>query len=182
MKITTQSSRRSSGPFRALVFFLLTLMAQAVFAQGGPPLITDDPGTPGNKHWEINVAYTQTRFAGGIVYEIPHVDLNYGYGDNVQLKLEGPLTIFNGDGGVSYAAPGYTNWGVKWRYQEESKTRPALSIYPQVLFVGNTRLAQFGAVDPGTDVFLPAEIMKTFGLLQLDAEAGVMFRQFTDTE
>jgi hypothetical protein len=46
-------------------------------------LITDDPGTPGNKHWEINVAFTESRFSYGVVYETPHIDLNYGYGNNV---------------------------------------------------------------------------------------------------
>lgn len=24
-------------------------------AQGGPPLITDDPDTPGPRHWELNI-------------------------------------------------------------------------------------------------------------------------------
>jgi len=27
------------------------------FAQGGPPMLTDDPGTPGSGAWEINFAY-----------------------------------------------------------------------------------------------------------------------------
>jgi len=175
-------SLRRTLSARGLVLIALLMLIPAVFAQGGPPLVTDDPGTPGNKHWEVNIAYTQTRYSSSVVYEVPHIDLNYGYGDNVQLKLEGPLTVFNGDGGNSFTALGYTNWGVKWRFQEETKSRPAISTYPQVLFVGNERLSQYGAVDPGTDVFLPMEIMKTFGLLQLDAEAGVMFRQFTDTE
>ena len=150
-------------------------------AQGGPPLITDDPGTPGNKHWEINVAFTDTKLPVGTVYELPHLDLNYGYGKNVQLKLEGPLTILNAPG-ENYASLGYTNWGVKWRFQEDSKTRPAISTYPQVLFVGNEGLARFGVVDPGTDLFLPIEVMKGFGAFQLDAEAGILFRQGAGTE
>jgi len=25
-------------------------------AEGGPPMITDDPGTPGDGNWEINIA------------------------------------------------------------------------------------------------------------------------------
>ena len=29
-------------------------------AQGGPPFITDDPGTPGNRQWEINVGWLGT--------------------------------------------------------------------------------------------------------------------------
>ena len=71
------------------------------------------------------MAFTETKFQYGTIYELPHLDLNYGYGNNVQLKLEGPLTIFDGNpiNGHSdnYATLGYTNWGVKWRFQEENK-------------------------------------------------------------
>jgi hypothetical protein len=74
---------RTHGAARLLLLILLCVFAQAAFGQGGPPLITDDPGTPGNKHWEINVAFTESRFSYGVVYETPHIDLNYGYGNNV---------------------------------------------------------------------------------------------------
>ena len=33
------------------------LIQGCVHAQGGPPFITDDPGTPGNHHWEINFGW-----------------------------------------------------------------------------------------------------------------------------
>ncbi|MFT3792165.1 MAG: hypothetical protein QM741_14065 [Rudaea sp.] len=44
--------------FRYKVLFVLVLFAIAKLAaaQGGPPLVTDDPGTPGNGKWEINLA------------------------------------------------------------------------------------------------------------------------------
>jgi len=35
---------------------LFGLAPLASWAQGGPPLVTDDPDTPGNGRWEINVA------------------------------------------------------------------------------------------------------------------------------
>src|SRR4051794_37439935 len=57
-------------------------------AQGGPPMITDDPGTPGDGHWEINVALTTERRPGERVTEMPLVDINYGIGDRLQLKYE----------------------------------------------------------------------------------------------
>ncbi len=97
------------------------------------------------------------------------------------MKLEGPLTIYNNPG-QNYSSLGYTNWGVKWRFQEETKTKPAVSTYPQILFVGNEELARIGVLDPGIDVFLPLEAMKTFGNFQIDAEFGPLFRQFTGTE
>jgi hypothetical protein len=157
------------------------LLSACAFAQGGPPLITDDPGTPGNHHWEINVASTITDLQLGKVYELPHLDLNYGYGNNLQLKLEGPLTILNSPG-HSYTSLAYSDWGVKWRFQEETKNLPAMSTYPQILFVGNQELARLGILDPGTDFYLPMEATKTFGHFILDGEFGLLLRQFTGTQ
>jgi len=44
-----------SRALRHLAFLLLgrPLLARA---QGGPPMVTDDPDTPGDGHWEINLA------------------------------------------------------------------------------------------------------------------------------
>ena len=39
----------------------LSLAPLSLFAQGGPPLLTDDPGTPGKNNWEINLGYTMDR-------------------------------------------------------------------------------------------------------------------------
>ena len=41
----------SSAVFR--LAFLLTFYSIASFAQGGPPMITDDPGTPGAGNWRV---------------------------------------------------------------------------------------------------------------------------------
>lgn len=44
--------------FSALLFLTLFLAASAALSQGGPPFATDDPGTPGNRRWEVNLAFT----------------------------------------------------------------------------------------------------------------------------
>jgi hypothetical protein len=41
-------------------------------------MITDDPETPGNRQWEINVAGTLERSSGENLWEFPALDLNYG--------------------------------------------------------------------------------------------------------
>jgi hypothetical protein len=71
---------------RALLLFLPVVSAAAAYAQGGPPFITDHPGTPGNHHWEINFGWIANHNPGQSYYEIPDVDMNYGSGDKVQLK------------------------------------------------------------------------------------------------
>ncbi len=45
--------------FLHLFLLLAPVLAAASLAcaQGGPPFITDDPGMPGNRHWEINLGW-----------------------------------------------------------------------------------------------------------------------------
>jgi len=72
---------------------LLAVSTLAAFAQGGPPFRTDDPETPGNKHWEINFGWIGDRNPGSGAYQVPDFDINYGLGDRIQLKYELPIAI-----------------------------------------------------------------------------------------
>src|SRR2546427_11974182 len=58
--------------------------------QGGPPLLTDDPDTPGPGHWEINLATLLERSRLEYRLDRPRIDLNYGAGRRIQLKFEVP--------------------------------------------------------------------------------------------
>jgi hypothetical protein len=62
-------------------------------AQGGPPLVTDDPDTPGDGHWENNLAATAMHTSGRWTPGAPDADLNYGWGENIQLNADIPLTV-----------------------------------------------------------------------------------------
>lgn len=44
-----------------LIGFSTFWEVQTILMQGGPPLITDDPDTPGNRHWEINLGFILER-------------------------------------------------------------------------------------------------------------------------
>ncbi len=60
-----------------LFLVLLPALTTQSWAQGGPPLITDDPGTPGHGHWEINLAVTAEKRGGARSYESPLLDINF---------------------------------------------------------------------------------------------------------
>lgn len=62
-----------------LLFFFLCLVSP-VFAQGGPPYYTNDPGTPGNLNWEINVGYMPFYYSNQSVSHTPDLDINFGIG------------------------------------------------------------------------------------------------------
>ena len=65
-------------PLRALLCACLALAALQAHAQGGPPMLTDDPGTPGDGHWEINIATLSDHSGDTWTYALPLLDINYG--------------------------------------------------------------------------------------------------------
>ncbi|MGO9426072.1 MAG: hypothetical protein ACLP6Z_11820, partial [Steroidobacteraceae bacterium] len=62
------------------VALLMALEVPTASAQGGPPFLTNDPGTPGNANWEINLGSMQSIVRSGATYQVPQIDLNFGVG------------------------------------------------------------------------------------------------------
>ena len=75
--VTVSGVRRGRIPTGLLAAALFVASGPAR-AQGGPPLVTDDPGTPGAGKWEVNVAFTMDRTSDSGLYGAPLVDMNYG--------------------------------------------------------------------------------------------------------
>jgi hypothetical protein len=148
----------------------------AASAQGGPPLITDDPGTPGNGHWEINTAITENDIAGVRVFSTPHIDLNYGLGDHIQLKYETGYLLAKLPG-VSGLPTGFDDslLGVKWRFLDQDSAGVDVSTYPQLNFVNSSGAVNRGLAERGTNLFLPVEVSHTFGRVSLDGEVGYQY-------
>src|SRR5580765_3955402 len=92
-----------------LAVALVFLFSAAASAQGGPPFRTDDPETPGNRQWEINIGFIGERDRADGSYETPNLDINYGLGDRIQLKYEVPLSIQELRGDSSQVAAGLGN-------------------------------------------------------------------------
>jgi hypothetical protein len=159
----------------AIPCFIVFAFCARSFGQGGPPLIGDDPGTPGNGHWEINVSCPYLRTAGTTTMDIPYIDANYGLGDHVELSYEGGLLLGRNDG-QSWQS-GYDNslFGVKWRFLDQETSGVDVSVYPQFGFNTTSSLQRAGLVESGTSSFFPFEVAKTFGKLELDAEAGYQY-------
>ena len=130
-------------------------------AQGGPPLLTDDPGTPGPGRWEINVALTAVRQDSNWLLESPTVDWNYGVGERIQLNLETPWVVETASStGRAHSAMGDTRIGVKWRFLGGATTF-AVSTYPHLT-----------VNSPGA-LLLPLEVAGRAGSLLLNGEIGV---------
>ena len=140
--------------------------------QGGPPMITDDPGTPGNGKWENNFAITFEHRPHETAYEVPEIDLNYGVGEHIQLNLQtAPVLLKRSDHGL-IGGLGGTEAAVKWRFFDEATSGFDMSMYPRVLFNVTHSSVRRGLADDGTRFQIPFQAAKTFGRLHLDAEFG----------
>jgi hypothetical protein len=150
-------------------------------AQGGPPFITDDPGTPGAGHWEINFGWTGEHRAAGGDYELPNLDMNYGWGDRLQLKFEIPLAAATDADNTTRAGLGDSLVGIKWRPYEHHRAGEtpsdenmdfSLGFYPQAYLSNPTASVRRGVVDPGPQYYLPVEFTTRLGPLAFNGELG----------
>jgi hypothetical protein len=171
--------RRSIIPsLSVLVVTVHTLLpATSARAHGGPPLITDDPGTPGNGKWEINIPFTFARTPRKKTFEAPRLDFNYGWGDHVQVKYEVAYTIVDERERGTHTGVGDSLIGYKWRFIDEDQHGFAMSIYPQLEFNTPPGVERRGVEESGANFFLPIEIGKTIGPFELAAEVGYEFVQ-----
>ena len=147
----------------------------AAMAQGGPPMVTDDPGTPGAGKWEINIGAISSRTRGHRELAAPDADINYGWGEHIQLKADVPWVTARDDGQHSKAGLGAGNFGVKWRFVDEEGAGYALSTYPQYtrsLLRSSTRR---GLTSSGHEFFLPLELSMDVAGVGLAVEAGRNF-------
>lgn len=154
------------------LLLLLLLGATQLLAQGGPPMITDDPGTPGAGHWELNLALTTEHRAGERLSELPLLDLNYGLGERFQLKYEAAvLRQTSGPG----AQTGVSNSlaGIKWRFFDAGDHGWQASVYPQLEFdTPGSHSDDRGLAEEGTSVILPFQIRRDFGFVSANADLG----------
>jgi hypothetical protein len=144
-------------------------------------MVTDDPDTPGDGNWEVNLASINERTRDGWLFTVADVDINYGLGERLQLKLDTPWNATHQDGSWA-TGPGTTLAGVKWRFFDDEKAGWAISTYPQVGFNLDPAAVSRGLADPGKSFFLPFESTTHVGPIDIDIESGRAFRQTGGSE
>jgi hypothetical protein len=155
---------------------LLGMVSVAALAQGGPPMVTDDPETPGDGKWEINLAGLGARSRSGQwQVSAPDADINYGWGDRVQLKLDVPWSFVREPGERWKSGLGTVNAGVKWRFVDGGEDGLSVSTYPQYLSAWSKSSKDRGIASDDREFFLPLEIAKKVGEFGLDGEVGRNF-------
>jgi hypothetical protein len=155
-----------------LVLLLMLGATPGAIAQGGPPMLTDDPDTPGANRWEINTAFTQSDTRAERSRSFPHVDLNYGLGDSIQLKYETGWLFVQPSGKSWVSGMDNSLVGVKWRFVGRDDDVWKVSVYPQYEFQNGTDSVERGVAEPAPNLLLPIEVSRSFGRMVLVGELG----------
>jgi hypothetical protein len=141
-------------------------------AQAGPPFLTNDPGTPGNLQWEINLAVVPTFMRDVSDYQLPQIDINFGVGDRMQLTYEIPYVIQSVSGQGSQGGWGNGFPGVKWRFLDQGEDGWQASIFPQVETAAGASAQRAGFASVGPRLLLPLEASHKIGPVDVDGEIG----------
>jgi hypothetical protein len=122
----------TTGALSPCLLALLLQLPALARAQGGPPFLTNDPGTPGDANWEINLGSMQSLARGGSAYQVPQLDINLGLGDRIQLTYEIPYALQDSAGQALHGGWGNAFSGVKWRFLDQGEQGWQLSTFPQI--------------------------------------------------
>jgi len=154
------------------LLLLLTIIAKPASAQGGPPYYTNDPGTPGNKNWEINVGYIPTFFSNQSFSHVPDLDINFGIGDRIQLTYESAWVRAQPPGIKTEYGQGQSNPGVKWRFYDGGEGHLSVSMFPQAFLNNPNDAVKRGIAPPSQSFLMPLEFSKKVGPVDVDYELG----------
>lgn len=165
-------SLRTRFALKAIFGLLFFSASSLLFAQGGPPYYTNDPGTPGNHNWEINLGYMPFYYEGQSVSHTPDVDINFGVGERIQLTYENAWLRVADSGSQAKYGLGQSNPGVKWRFYDGGEKGLSVSLFPQ-FFLDNPNDAVRRGITPASEAFeIPFEFTHKVGPVDLDLEAG----------
>jgi hypothetical protein len=169
--------QRHLGRCIQLVAAIFVVASESALAQGGPPLVTDDPETPGDGHWEINLATIGEHTSGRWDIAAPDADINYGWGEHVQLKVDAPWLFVHESGQPWKSGLGAPIAGVKWRFIDIEDAGFSMSTYPQYARNWVSSSASRGISPPERQFLLPVEVATELHDYAIDAEVGRNFVQ-----
>ena len=99
-----------------VIIFCFYLQAHG---QGGPPMITDDPGTVEKGHFEINTGITAEHNISESLYEFPFIDINYGISVRQHINFEVPFVSKYFKGVETQRGIGKFGIGTKFRFADK---------------------------------------------------------------
>ena len=113
------------------------------------------------QHWEVYLASILSKDAGSWSGTAPHVEANYGVVPNLQLHAIMPMSFVRSTEGVTTYGYGDTEVGAKYRFVQESATRPMIGTFPLLVIPTGDR--QRGLGSGQLRLYLPLWLQKSYG-------------------
>lgn len=123
---------RGFRAYHLLTFFLWLVFAFAATAFAGPPFLTDDPEPVPFKHLEAYLFSTVDAMRGQTDITAPAFEFNVGVFPNLQVHLVIPIVYAGPADAPSAYGLGDIEFGVKYRFIQESEHRPMVGIFPMI--------------------------------------------------
>jgi hypothetical protein len=144
-------------------------------ALAGPPFLTDDPEPVELHHYEFYVFSNLDRAFGAANILGPAFELNVGAAPNLQLHIVAPLAVFRPDIGATHFGPGDIELGAKYRFVQETKTRPQIGIVPMLEAPAGD--VSKGLGNGGVWAKLPVWVQKSWGPWQSYGGGGYILNR-----
>jgi hypothetical protein len=164
---------------RLLLFTFLILLSCVAHAQAGPPLITNDPDTPGAGHWEINLAATGTHSDGSWELSLPDLDINYGVGERIQLSVH-LAELHAGESGMpTRSGIGPVELAFRYRFLDEERDGVSLALQPHWERSWSQAAIRKDLASEHDEFGLPLQVSRHFGQATVAVELA---RNFIEAE
>lgn len=138
-------------------------------------MITNDPGTPGDAKWEINLAATGGHAGAGWEVTAPNLDINRGVGEHVQLSVQGGWAHARDDDGAWRSGWSDLEFGLRWRFLDDEKAGIAMAVQPVWSKGWSASARRRGLASEHPDFFLPVQASHDFGDFAAGVEIGRHF-------
>jgi hypothetical protein len=155
---------------RSSVSLAIAVFLGSAAAHAGPPYVTDDPEPVERRHWEFYVATQHSVTDDDTSGTAPHVEVNYGAAQDLQIHLIVPLAYDRPASGPNHYGLGDLELGVKYRFLQEGKRQPMMGIFPQLELP--TGSASDGLGTGRLHVFIPLWLQKSFDPWTMYGGAG----------
>jgi hypothetical protein len=161
------------------MFFLLGALPVRAHAQAGPPLITNDPDTPGAGNWEINLAATGVQSDGSVELSLPDLDINYGVGERIQLSVHLGTAWAHGSDNPWATGAGPVELAMRYRFLDEETSGFSLAVQPHWEKAWSRSAIDKGLASEHAAFGLPLQAARHFGKCVSGAE---LTRTFVTSE
>jgi len=142
-------------------------------AQGGPPMFTNDPGTPERGTWETNLGWETAWSEAGNEQGLPSIDINYGLTDAIQLSYAASWIRLREAGRDEVWGLSNSEVAAKWRFHNPGEGGWVISAEPAIEFRNpGSHSVRRGLADDGTTLGLAFQFQREMPDFDLNFDIG----------